>query len=106
MATALSENEINDFLGNQEFWILRNKRLFLKIKFSNFTEAFSLITEIALISETINHHPEWSNCYGNISIELYTHDQNCLTSLDLQLASLINKLILKRDRGSFENLGK
>ena len=91
-----------------EYWQIQSedKRLHLKIKFNKFTEAFSFITEIALISEKIDHHPEWKNCYGNISIELYTHEKNCITNLDIDLAHQINQVLNLKDKSTFVIIDK
>ena len=48
--------------------------------------------EDRLLAESMNHHPEWSNVYSTVIIELTTHDQKGLTNLDVQLAKAINSM--------------
>ena len=73
-------------------WEVQNSRLKRHWKFSNFIEAFGFITKVAMLSETMNHHPEWSNVYSEVTIELTTHDSDGLTYRDVQLAKGIDAL--------------
>jgi 4a-hydroxytetrahydrobiopterin dehydratase len=42
----------------------------------------------------MDHHPNWSNVYNTVSIELSTHDAgNKVTDLDRKLAKAIDELI-------------
>ena len=50
------------------------------------------MTRVALLAEAINHHPEWSNVYATVTIELTTHDLGGLSDRDFQLAEAINSL--------------
>ena len=73
-------------------WEVQQSKLRRKWRFKNFVEAFGFMTKVALLAEAMNHHPEWSNVYSTVTIELTTHDQKGLTSLDVQLAKAINSL--------------
>ena len=59
------------------------KKLF---KFSDFKQAFSFMTSIAMKAEQINHHPEWENVYNKVKITLTTHDKGGITELDYDMA--------------------
>ena len=50
------------------------------------------MTGVALISEKLNHHPEWSNVYNNVSITLSSHDVGGLSKRDVNLAELIDNI--------------
>ena len=63
-------------------------------EFADFSEAFAFITRVALLAESSNHHPEWSNVYHRVSITLTTHDAgNTVTEADRSLAAAIDQLI-------------
>jgi 4a-hydroxytetrahydrobiopterin dehydratase len=62
-------------------------------KFKNFSEAWGFMNRVALLAETQDHHPEWSNVYNRVEILLATHDCDGLSERDLKLARSIDKLL-------------
>lgn len=54
--------------------------------FADFTQAFAFMTQVALVAEKRDHHPEWSNVYNKVVITLTTHDADGLTQRDIDLA--------------------
>ena len=62
-------------------------------RFRNFREAFGFMTQVALVAEKMNHHPEWSNVYRSVEITLATHDVGGLSELDLKLARSIDLIV-------------
>lgn len=60
--------------------------------FDDFVHAFAFMTQVALLAEKADHHPEWSNVYGRVTIVLTTHDANGLSMRDIDLASRIDAL--------------
>jgi len=75
-------------------WIEANNKLKKTFQFKDFSEAFAFMTRVALAAEKMDHHPNWSNVYNRVEIELSTHDAgNVVTEKDRQLAALIDKLV-------------
>lgn len=62
-------------------------------RFKNFVEAFGFMTKVALLSEKLDHHPDWSNVYRTVDIKLTTHDSAGVTELDVALATQIERLL-------------
>ena len=60
-------------------------------KFSDFKQAFSFMTSIAMKAEQINHHPEWENVYNKVIITLTTHDEGGVSQLDYDMALFADK---------------
>ena len=60
-------------------------------KFSDFNQAFSFMTSIAMKAEQINHHPEWENVYNKVIITLTTHDVGGVSKLDYDMALFADK---------------
>ena len=69
------------------------------LKFKNFAEAFGFMTEIAILAEKADHHPEWFNVYNRVDILLATHESNGVTQRDLDLAQAIDKAAARRPDG-------
>ncbi len=75
-------------------WTEENNKLTQTFVFRNFTEAFGFMTRVALIAEKMDHHPDWSNVYNKVTINLSTHDAgNTVTDKDRKLAASIDKLM-------------
>jgi 4a-hydroxytetrahydrobiopterin dehydratase len=74
-------------------WKEENNRLVRIFKFQDFKEAFGFMTKVALVAEKMDHHPNWSNVYNTVTIELTTHDAgNVVTEKDRKLAKAIDQL--------------
>ena len=73
-------------------WQLRNGRLHREFRFADFSAAFAFMTRVALEAEKLNHHPDWSNSYNRVEIELISHDLGGLSPRDLELASRIDRI--------------
>lgn len=74
-------------------WVEKNNKLTKSFKFSDFQEAFAFMTRVAFLAEKHNHHPNWSNVYNSVEIELTTHDKgNMVTEKDRKLAEAIDKI--------------
>jgi 4a-hydroxytetrahydrobiopterin dehydratase len=75
-------------------WEEKNNTLTATITFKDFSEAFAFMTRVAMIAEQMNHHPEWTNVYNRVVINLSTHDAgNVVTAKDHELAKAINQLL-------------
>ena len=74
-------------------WLVRNQKLNKTFVFKGFIDAFAFMTQVALIAEKMNHHPEWRNVYNKVEVDLVTHDSNGITKLDIALATKMEQLI-------------
>lgn len=73
-------------------WTITDDGLEREWRFPSFVEAFGFMTQVALLAERANHHPEWSNVYNRVTIRLTTHDLGGLSSRDADLAQAIDSL--------------
>jgi 4a-hydroxytetrahydrobiopterin dehydratase len=64
-----------------------------EFKFADFNEAWAFMTRVARLAEKQDHHPEWSNVWNTVRIELSTHDVGGLSDNDIRLAQAINLLL-------------
>lgn len=88
----LGDDEIATWLSVHPEWSLREGRLFRRFGFPDFVTAFGFMGKVAVLAERQQHHPEWSNSYGTVVIELSTHDAGGITERDLALGDAIDAL--------------
>jgi 4a-hydroxytetrahydrobiopterin dehydratase len=86
----LSESDILSRLKEVSEWDIVAGKLHREFRFSSFVEAFGFMAQVALLAERRNHHPEWSNVYDRVTIDLTTHDAGGLTALDFDLARAVD----------------
>ena len=89
----LAPADIEERLQSLPDWALDQGKLYRHFAFSNFIEAFGFMSQVALLAETLNHHPEWSNVYNRVEVYLTTHDAGGITDLDFELAQRIESLL-------------
>jgi 4a-hydroxytetrahydrobiopterin dehydratase len=88
----LSKQEIAAGLSNLNGWSLVKGNLHRIFKFKDFTQAFGFMKRVALAADRMNHHPDWSNAYDKVTIDLSTHSAGGLTMNDFELAAKIQKI--------------
>lgn len=96
MSKLLDKSQIESQLTSLSSWSHKENRLHAKHIFENFMQAFSYMTEMALYSEKVNHHPNWSNVYKEVEIELFTHDAGGVTEKDIAWAQQSQKCIKRK----------
>lgn len=75
-------------------WTEADNKLSRTFEFDNFVQAFGFMSQVAIIAEKMDHHPNWSNVYNKVTIELTTHDAgNVVTDNDRNLAKAIDGLL-------------
>lgn len=84
-------SEVQERMRRIPRWSLADGRLRREWRFPDFSRAFAFMTRVALLAEKADHHPDWSNGYGRVTIELVTHDAGGLTALDFDLAEAIDR---------------
>ncbi len=88
----LGDQEIAAALKDLPGWERRGDKLHATFNFSDFSEAFGFMSRVALVSERLFHHPEWSNVWSTVEIAITNHAAGGLTELDLEFARRVDKL--------------
>ena len=88
----LTDGEVAAAVASLAGWQLIDGKLRREFVFANFADAIGFIDGAAVWAETWNHHPEWSNVYNRVRVELWTHDVGGISHLDFQLAHKMNEL--------------
>ena len=89
---ALTEEEIQSHLSNLKNWEFKEGQIYRQFQFKNFIEAFGFMSQVAIVAEKLNHHPNWYNVYSVVEIYLSTHDIDGISYKDFELAHEINAL--------------
>jgi 4a-hydroxytetrahydrobiopterin dehydratase len=87
-----TSSEVTTAMTSINDWILIEDRIIKEFQFADFVEAFGFMSRVALLAERANHHPEWSNVYNRVNIELTSHDVGGLSARDFKMASEIDNL--------------
>ncbi len=74
-------------------WTREGDRLRRALVFTDFRAAFAFMTQVAELAEQHNHHPDWSNSWNRVVIELTSHDEKRLSERDFRLARAIDALL-------------
>jgi 4a-hydroxytetrahydrobiopterin dehydratase len=88
----LGQDELARALAELPGWSLAGGKLHREYRFADFNAAFGFMTRVALEAERMNHHPEWSNVWNRVVVELVTHDSGGVTASDLALAKKMETL--------------
>ena len=89
----MTSQQIEDGLKDLPGWKLRNEKLHRELKFKNFVQAWGFMTQIAILAEQLDHHPEWFNVYSKVVIDLTTHEVDGISRRDFDLAQKINNAL-------------
>jgi 4a-hydroxytetrahydrobiopterin dehydratase len=93
LSPRLPEAEVRTRLEEVPKWALREGKLHREIVFRDFSEAFGFMARVALAAEKANHHPDWSNSWNTVVIDLVSHDVKGLSRRDFELAQAIDALV-------------
>jgi 4a-hydroxytetrahydrobiopterin dehydratase len=91
----LTDAEIAKALAGLEGWTVRQGKLHREYGFPDFAHAIGFVMIAAPAIERLNHHPEWSNVYNRVTVDLTTHDAGGITQMDCDLAALLEGIAQK-----------
>ena len=80
--TLLTEDEIAELLAEFGEWRRDGDRLCRTYEFANFIDAFGFMAKVAVVSEKLFHHPEWSNVYNRVDIAITDHAAGGISNND------------------------
>ncbi len=93
MVSLLDIEQQKSFIRKNPSWIICDKSIKKEYTFENFIVAFGFMSKVALLSEKMDHHPDWQNTYNKVIIKLTSHDMGGITTKDIILAGDIDNLI-------------
>lgn len=93
--TKLSEADLRKSLASLPGWAVAEGKLHREFQFPDFIHAFGFMATAAPAIEKMGHHPEWSNVYNRVTVDLTTHDAGGITTKDVDLAGLLEATAAK-----------
>ena len=88
----ITREELDASLIELTGWEEVDGKLHKEFKFGSFAEAIGWMVSVAIYADKIDHHPNWSNVYSKVTVELWTHDMDGLSNWDVALARKMNLL--------------
>ena len=91
----LSPDEVSHLVAVLDGWELDGASLRRQLVFDSFVQAFGFMAQVALIAESLQHHPNWSNVYNRVDIAVTTHDAGGLTALDAEFVRRVDAVLTR-----------
>lgn len=90
----LTQSELDEALETLPSWSIREGKLYKQFKFKTFAQALGWMVAVGIAADKMDHHPEWSNVYNRVTVNLVTHDmENSISSWDVLLAKKMENLL-------------
>ena len=86
----LEGSALDTKVGELDGWSVVDGTLHKTVELADFNEAFGFMTRVALVAEKMNHHPDWSNSWNTVEIDITNHDAGGVTDLCIELATRID----------------
>jgi 4a-hydroxytetrahydrobiopterin dehydratase len=93
----LEADQLQEELSRLPGWAVQSGKLHREFHFPDFAHAVGFMMTAAVFIEKQNHHPEWSNVYDRVVVDLVTHDSSGITRKDVELAVLLSRLAEKSE---------
>jgi 4a-hydroxytetrahydrobiopterin dehydratase len=74
-------------------WEVHGACLHREVVFADFSEAFGFMTRVALAAEALDHHPDWSNSWNRVILDVTNHDAGGISDLCVALTTRINEIL-------------
>lgn len=78
-----------------EGWLFDGEVVHRNYEFADFDDAWAWMCQVAEIARDMDHHPDWSNVYNRVQIQVQTHDAGGVTQTDLEFVRRVAALQLK-----------
>ena len=89
----LTSEEVAQRLSALPDWQMIDGHLHREFTFANFTDAWAFMNRVAPIAEQLDHHPNWSNVWNRVVIDITSHDSGGPTERCFALANGIDGVV-------------
>lgn len=102
MAEILTDEQVTKALGGLPGWSCVDGKLHKDLRFRDFNEAFGFMARVALVAEKRDHHPDWSNSYNSVVIDIVNHSAGGVTQTCIDLAIDVEAIAREMVKPSLE----
>lgn len=90
----LDDAQIQAALTQLDGWTLGDdhNRLQKRFAFADFPRALAFMVEVGYAAERLCHHPNWSNVYNRVDVEIWSHDLGGVSALCVELARAMDRV--------------
>ena len=88
----LDDAELAAALADLPAWTMRDGALHRELAFADFAAAFAFMTDLAAVAERLDHHPDWSNTWNKVVIDIISHAAGGVTARCVELAKAADEL--------------
>jgi 4a-hydroxytetrahydrobiopterin dehydratase len=88
----LDEQQISQALAGLPHWSVAAGKLHREYRFASFQHAIGFMAIAAIAIDKLDHHPEWTNVYSRVTVDLVTHSESGITEKDVALAGQLEDL--------------
>lgn len=81
----LSDQEREQAITQLDGWTV-GERLSKRYQFPDFPTALAFMVRAGFAAERLCHHPNWTNVYNRVDVELWSHDLGGVSRLCVELA--------------------
>ena len=93
MGKVLTDEQIAERVDGLAGWEHADGKLRCHLELADFSEAWGLMSRVALIAESMNHHPDWSNSWNTVDIAVVSHDEGGITEACVAFAERVGALL-------------
>lgn len=86
----LSDDELAAALAAHPTWSVVDGQLHRELVFAGFPQAFAFMAQVALAAERLDHHPDWSNSWNRVVVDITNHASGGLTARCFALAAAVD----------------
>ncbi len=89
----LNDEQLEQALETLPGWSVEGGKLTKSFKFDSFAAAMGWMVSVGINADKMDHHPEWTNVYNRVSVNLVTHDMgDVISNWDVELAKKMDAL--------------
>jgi 4a-hydroxytetrahydrobiopterin dehydratase len=86
----LTDDELAAALSLRPTWTVVGEVLHRELVFRDFVQAFGFMAQVALAAEKLDHHPDWSNSWNKVVIDITNHAAGGLTDRCFALVAAVD----------------